>query len=161
MREKYSLISYADDLKPSVTSMKEVITCISECAKLEGASGVQLHRDPDSGKVKILPLGRWRKSLSQSDIPYDFVKISDHLDCVGIKLYSDYSTTRQINGAVLVEKVANIINPWRSGRFMALLDRAHAVNFNVLSKIWYMCGSILPRSQDIKGINKLIKSWLY
>ena len=93
MREKYSLISYADDLKPSVTSMKEVIICISECAKLEGASGVQLHRDPNSGKVKILPLGRWRKSLSQSDIPFDFVKILDHLDCVGVKIYSDYSTT--------------------------------------------------------------------
>ena len=38
MREKYSLISYADDLKPAVTSIKEIIICISECAKLEGAS---------------------------------------------------------------------------------------------------------------------------
>ena len=49
MKEKYILISYADDLKPSVTSLKEIVTCISECAKLEGASGVQLHRDPESG----------------------------------------------------------------------------------------------------------------
>ena len=150
MKEKYILISYADDLKPSVTSLKEIVTCISECAKLEGASRVQLHRDPESGKVKILPLGRWRKTLSQGDIPYDFVKISDHLDCVGVQLYSNYSTTRQVNGADLVEKVAKIINPWRSGRFMALLDNAHVVNSNVLSKIWYKCGTILPQSQDIR-----------
>ena len=47
------------------------------------------------------------------------------------------------------------------GRFMALLDRAHAINSNVLSKIWYICGSILPRAQDIKAINKNLKAWLY
>ena len=72
------------------------------------------------------------KILSQGDIPYNFIKISDHLYCLGVQLFSNYSTTRQVNGANLVDKVSNIINPWRSGRFMALLDRAHAINSKVL-----------------------------
>ena len=63
--EKYTLISYADDLKPGVTSIEEISLCLPECSKLE-ASGVHLHRDPESGKVKILPLGRWRKTLNQT-----------------------------------------------------------------------------------------------
>ena len=161
LKDKYSLISYADDLKPAVTSIEEINICINECSKLEGASGVKLHRDPASGKVKILPLGKWRTTLRQDDIPFDFIKISDVLDCVGVKLYADHTTTRRVNGEALVEKVAKTINPWKGGRFMALLDRAHAINSNVLSKIWYICGSVMPRAQDIKQINRDLKAWLF
>ena len=76
LTEKYTLISYVNDLKPAVNYIEEIILCMDKCAKLEGASGVQFHRDPTSGKVKILPVGRWRKTLKQTDIPYDSIKLS-------------------------------------------------------------------------------------
>ena len=50
LNETLKLISYAVDLKPVVRSMAEISFCISECNKLELKSGVQLHRDPRSGK---------------------------------------------------------------------------------------------------------------
>ena len=86
LKETLKLISYADDLKPVVHSLDEITFYIMECNKLELASGVQLHRNPMSGKVKILLLGDWKTTVSQDDIPFPFIKISDKLDCVGVSL---------------------------------------------------------------------------
>ena len=141
--------------------MDEVNMCIMECSKLKLAFGIQLHRDPMLGKVKILPLGHWRKSLTQEDIPHAFIRLTDQLDCVGVKLASNYLAMRKINSCLLVEKVTKIINPWKAGQFMALVDRTHTINSKVLSKIWYIAGSIYPRDSDIKAITKSMKSWLY
>ena len=60
LEERYVLFSYADDLKPGINSIKEVKICVRECDKLQGASGIKLHKNPDAGKIKILPLGKWR-----------------------------------------------------------------------------------------------------
>ena len=85
-------------------------------------------------------------------IPYDFIKIMDGLDCIGIKLCSNFYLTRVKNSEFIVEKVQNITNMWKSGRHMALVDRAHALNSNVLSKVWFGASSIPLRVQDIKNI---------
>ena len=50
----------------------------------EAASGWILHRDPLSGKVKFLPLGRWKGTLKQEDIHVRYVALSEHLDMVGV-----------------------------------------------------------------------------
>ena len=105
MSETFKVISYADNLKPAMRTLDEINLCIDECQKLELASGVQRHCDSHSGKVKILLLGTWKNSLSQNDIPYSLIRISDKLDCVGIKLTSNYFSTRKINSALLVDKV--------------------------------------------------------
>ena len=58
LEERYKLYAYADDLKCSISSMTEFRSVIDSCALLEKASGVKLHRDVTSGKVRFLPLGR-------------------------------------------------------------------------------------------------------
>ena len=63
LEERYKLIAYADDVKPSISSMNEFMIVDQECSILERASGVKLHRDPSAGKVKFLPLGRWKGTL--------------------------------------------------------------------------------------------------
>ena len=63
--ENYKLIAYVDDVKPSITSMQEFNVVDQGSAIFEAASGCVLHRDPKSGKVKFLPLGRWRGTLMQ------------------------------------------------------------------------------------------------
>ena len=125
--------------------------------KLQLASNIQLHHDPLSGKVKILPLGLWRGSLSQDDIPHSFIRLTDQLDCIGVKLASNYFTMRKINSSLLVEKVTKLINQWWSRRFMALIDHSHAINSKILSKIWYIAASMYLREANMKAITKSIK----
>ena len=64
LEERYKLIAYADDVKPAIASMNEFSIIDWGCTLLEKASGVKLHRDPSVGKVKFLPLGRWKGLLT-------------------------------------------------------------------------------------------------
>ena len=92
--ETYKLMAYVDDVKPSVTSMQEFKLIDQGSALFEAASGCILHRDPASGKVKFLPLGRWRGTLTQEDLPVPYIALSEHLDMVGVKLKASYLHTR-------------------------------------------------------------------
>ena len=58
LEEKYKLIPYVDDVKPAITSMNEFLLVDRASLLFENASWCELHRDPESGKVKFLPLGR-------------------------------------------------------------------------------------------------------
>ena len=44
LEEKFSVNGYADDLKLSISSLDEIKTVVEQCAKLEKAGGVKLHR---------------------------------------------------------------------------------------------------------------------
>ena len=127
----------------------------------EMASGCELHRDPASGKVKFLPLGRWRGTLQQEDIPLPYIKLSDHLDMVGVLLKSSFIKTRKANCDELIEKFGKIIGPWKSGKFMPLSQRPYSINTYALPKIWFRCHALELRAGDFDKINSSIKSWLY
>ena len=77
-------VSYADDLKPAISTMEEFQLVDRASALFEAASGCVLHRDPTSGKVKFLALGRWRGTLQQEDIPVNYIALSEHLDMVRV-----------------------------------------------------------------------------
>ena len=62
-------MAYADDFKPAISSMQEFYLVDRACCLLERASGVKLDRNPDSGKVKFLALGRWHGTLSHEELP--------------------------------------------------------------------------------------------
>ena len=134
-KQVFKAIAYADDVKPSITSMNEFNLVDRACTLLENASGVKLHRDPGSGKVKFLALGRWRGTLRQEDLPHQYVRLSDHLDFVGVELRSSYLQTRKANGDILQARIANIVGPWKAGRFMPLSHRAYSANCYALSKV--------------------------
>ena len=140
--------------------MQELHLVDNTCALLERSSGVKLHRDPAAGKVKFLVLGRWRGTLTQEDIR-QFIKISDHLDFVGVELRATFSQTRRANGDQVQSRVANTIGPWKAGKFMPLTLRPHSANNFALSKVWFKCSSLNLRLQDITTININVKSWLY
>ena len=69
IEQRYKLIGYADDNKPAITTMEEFHTVDHSLALFEKASGCKLHCDPLTKKCKFLPLGRWRTTLQQTDIP--------------------------------------------------------------------------------------------
>ena len=127
----------------------------------ERASGCILHRDPTSGKVKFLPLGRWKGSLSQDDLPVNYILLSDHLDMVGVQLRATHVQTRKNNVEILQDKITSTIGPWRVDKFMPLTQRGHSVNTYCLSKLWFRCGSIDLRVLDAAKITSTIKSWIY
>ena len=159
--ETYKLMAYVDDVKPSITSMNEFSLVDKGSAIFESASGCRLHRDPKSGKVKFLPLGRWRGTLTTEDLPVNYVAISDHLDMVGVKLKASFIQTRKENCDILQNKVQNVIGPWRGGKFLPLSLRSYSINSFCLSKVWFKCPSINLRACDHSKISAIIKSWLF
>ena len=161
LRQDFKLIAYADDVKPAISSMQEFYLVDRACSLLEQASGVKLHRNPDSGKVKFLPLGRWRGTLTQEDLPHQYVRLSDFLDFVGVELRATFSLTRKANGDILQTRIKNTVGPWKSGRFMPLSQRAFSANCYALSKVWFKCCVVNLRVQDITVITSQIKSWMY
>ena len=163
LEERYRVVSYADDLKPAVVTMEEFSLVNSASALFEAASGCRLHRDPASQKCKFLPLGRWRRTLQQEDLPpaCQYMVLSDHLDMVGVQLRATWTQTRKSNGDIVQERVANTINPWKAGKFMPLSMRPWSINCYVLSKVWFRCGSVDLRVSDLSAISSSVKSWLY
>ena len=159
--ERYKVEAYADDVKPSITSMQQFFLVDRACYFLEKASGVKLHCDPSTDKVKFLPLGRWCGTLTQEDLPHQYIKLSDHLDFVGVELRASFIQTRKVNGEQLQTRVKNVVGPWRAGRFMSMTIRPYSLNVYALSKVWFKCSCVNLRSQDIVSINKQVKSWLY
>ena len=127
----------------------------------EKASGCVLHRDPASGKVKFLPLGRWKGNLAQEDLPVRYIALSEHLDMIGVELRATHTQTRKANGDLIQERVKNIIGPWRGVKFMPITMRSLSANNFCLSKVWFKCASIDLRALDIAKITSLVKSWIY
>ena len=163
IEERYKVISYADDLKPAVTSMEEILLVDQASSMFEAASGCKLHRDPASQKCKLLPLGKWRSKLRQDDLPpsCNYMVISDHLDMVGVELRHTWTQTRKVNGDAIQSRISNTINPWRAGKFMPVTMRPWSVNSFGLSKAWFKCHSVDLRAGDVTAITSSVKSWLY
>ena len=161
LQQHYKGVAYADDVKPIITRMQEFYLVDHACSLLERASGVKLHRDPSAGKVKFLPLGRWRGTLAQEDLPHQYVLLSDHLDFVGVELKATFQQTRKVNGDQLQERVKNTVGPWKAGMFMPLTLRPFSANTHALSKVWFKCSSVNLRNTDIDTVNSQVKSWLY
>ena len=161
LEERFKLMAYCDDVKPSVTSMSEFHTIDVACTLFEKSSGCHLHRDPAAGKCKFLALGRWRGNLQQEDIPLNYMVLSDSLEMVGVELKANWVQTRKTNGDIIQNRVNTTINAWKSGKFMDLSSRPWSLNSFALSKVWFKCHTVDLRVLDISGISGKVKSWLY
>ena len=161
LEERYKVIAYCDDVKPSVSSMSEFITIDTACSFFERSSGCKLHRDLNADKCKFLALGRWRGMLEQEDIPLNYMKLLDSLEMVGVVMKATWSQTRKVNGDIIQAKVNTIINSWRSGKFMDITSRPWSVNTYTLTKIWFKCHTVDLRVSDISTVTSKVKSWLF
>ena len=111
VEERYTCIGYADDVKPWISCMQEFIFVDDETRIFEAASGCELHRDPQSNKVKFLPLGRWQGTLRQEDIPAqcNYVTLTDHLDMLGLPLFATSRKTIKYSGDDLQSRIKNMV----------------------------------------------------
>ena len=134
--------------------MAEFLIVDKGCQLFESSSGCKLHRDPSSNKCKFLPLGRWRGTLQQEDIPLRYMKISKSLDMVGVELKASWIQTRKVNGEICPSKVSRTINAWKSGKFMNLTDRPWSLISFAMSKVWFRrYGLPIPRPIQFIGIS--------
>ena len=125
---RYKVLGYLDDCKPAITSMDEFALVDNACRLFERSSGCKLHRNPSSNKCKFLPLGRWKGSLEQEDIPLPYLKITEHLDYLGCKLFANYGATRRENGDILKKRIRDQLNTWKAGKFMPMISRPWSLN---------------------------------
>ena len=89
------------------------------------------------------------------------MRLSDHLDMVGVELWATWSQSRKANGDIVQKRVSTTINAWKAGKFMPLVLRPWSINCYALSKVWFKCGSVNLRAVDISALNSSLKSWLY
>ena len=75
--ERFKLMAFCDDMRPAICSLQEFVTCDTGASLFERAAGTKLHRDPSMNKCKFLPLGKWRRCLTQDDIPTPYMRITD------------------------------------------------------------------------------------
>ena len=141
--------------------MEEFILVDKALTIFEKASGCKVHRDPNNMKCKFLPLGRWRNTLQQSDIPCNYMTLSDHLDMLGVTLMASWAKTKKANGDMLQKRIENTVRPWKGGKFMPVTQRGWSLNSYALSKIWSRTKCVDLRACDISNITKTYKSWLY
>ena len=156
----YTVIGYCDDLKPAISNLEEFYMIDEAVRNFENASGCQLHRDITTLKCKILLLGNWNNG-SKDNIPLPYLDKSEFLDILGVKLFAKFSTTRSENGKILIKKVSNTIDKWKSGKFLPLTDRPKSTNTYALSKEWYRAAAIDLKIADIEKIESKIKTWTY
>ena len=123
LEERFKLMAYCDDIKPSITTMAEFSTVDQACTLFEKSSGCLLHRDLSVGKCKFLPLGRWRGTLQQEDIPLRYMVLSESLEMAGLELKATWLQTRKTNEDIVQTHISNTINAWKSGKFMELSCR--------------------------------------
>ena len=161
LETRYKIVAFCDDLKPAITSIYEFLLVERVMTIFERSSGCSMHRQPGSLKCKFLPLAKWRKSLTQEMIPFDFFTISDHLDFLGVTLSATYSSSRKSNGDILQERVRKTIGAWKAGRFMPLNLRSHSVNCFAYSKLYYRCNVIGLRVEDVNYFSSQAKSFIY
>ena len=69
LENRCEVLGYLDDFKPAITSMDEFLLVDRGCRLFENSSDCKLHNDHASNKCKFLPLGRWKGTLEQENIP--------------------------------------------------------------------------------------------
>ena len=159
--ERFKGMAFCDDVKPAICNLNEFLVADKGAEMFERAAGTKLHRNPLSNKCKFLPLGKWRTKLRQEDIPTAYMRLTDTLDMVGVKLCATWSKSRKLNGDDVQQKVSALMRCWRSGKFMPLSLRPLSANTYALSKVWFRCATVNLRESDFSSINSSLKRWIY
>jgi hypothetical protein len=121
---------------------------------------VKLHRSVTRDKVKFLALGRWRGTLTQQDMPFEFIKLTDQLDFCGVSFLHTFAKTRQVNCDMVEKRVQDTVNPWRGGKFLPIVERGHSVNVYGYSKAFFRCHSIPLRRGSEARLLTMARSWM-
>ena len=154
-------VGYVDDIAPFITKKEEFVILDESLKTFELASGCKFHRDPNSQKCKVMPIGSWKSWLTQEKVPLPFLKVSDHLEILGAKLFESWTKTRNYIGEKLVETVKSKANRWKGGRFYDTIQKPHIVNTWMFSNLWYNASVIDLKCGDMDKIQQFGNNYVF
>ena len=161
LEQREKVVSYVDDIMPFITEENEFYI-LDECLKLfEKASGCRFHRDPESQKCTVMPLGNSWKNKMKNTCPLPYLQVTDRIDVLGISLHQTWTSTKSKNGDKLVNKISTIVGKWNSGRFYDLLLRPNIVNTYLFSNIWYYASVIDLKVADVNNIQSISNRYVH
>ena len=161
IKKNEKVVGYVDDVAPFITKIEEFVILDESLKTFEKASGCKFHRDPSSQKCKVMPVGPWKRWLTQENIPLPFLRVTDHLEILGAKFFESWSKTKNYIGENLVEIVKNKANKWKGGRFYELLQKPHIVNTWMFSNLWYNASVIDLKCGDMDKIQQLGNNYVF
>ena len=129
IESRLKVAGFVDDLKCILRSHDEFKTLDHIISLFENSSGSKLHRDPQTKKCQLLALGRWK----QSNSPLDYMRVTEELNILGVRMTRSTQTTRVINGEELVQRVRDMTNAFKAGRFLPLTTRPWVTNIYLMS----------------------------
>lgn len=162
MEERFKAEGFADDVKTGITCIDDMITVDNDTKLFERASGCELHRDVNCDKVKIMPIGKWRKTLKPEIIPEQVrhVKVTTKLDMLGVTLTAIKRETLKQNGEFLQRKIRNTTSTWQ-GRTMGVKQKSISVNALLYPKIYHRARSVPMRVGDITQFKRAGHRFIY
>ena len=161
LEQREKVVSYVDDIMPFITEEDEFFI-LDKCLKLfEQASGCRFHRDPESQKCTVMPLGNRWKNKMKNNCPLPYLQVTDRIDVLGISLHQTWTSTKSKNGDKLVNKISTIIGKWNSGRFYDLLLRPNIVNTYLFSNIWYYASVIDLKVADVTNMQSISNRYVH
>ena len=161
IKKNEKVVGYVDDIAPFITKEEEFIILDESLKTFELASGCKFHRDPNSQKCKVMPIGSWKRWLTQEKVPLPFLRVTDHLEILGAKFFESWTKTRNYIGEKLVEIVKNKANRWKGGRFYELLQKPHIVNTWMFSNLWYNASVIDMKCGDMDKIQQFGNNYVF
>ena len=159
IESRLKVAGFVDDLKCILRSHDEFKTLDHIISLFENSSGSKLHRDPQTKKCQLLALGRW-SAWKQTNSPLDYMRVTEELNILGVRMTRSTQTTRVINGEELVQRVRDATNAFKAGRFLPLTTRPWVTNIYLMSRINYRSCALNLRQQDIQKIQSATKSWV-
>ena len=161
IKKNEKVIGYVDDIAPYITKKEEFTILDESLITFERASGCKFHRDQNSQKCKVMPIGPWKKWLTQDKVPLPFLRVTDHLEILGAKFFESWSKTKNYIGENLVETVKNKANRWKGGRFYELTQKPHIVNTWLFSNLWYNASVIDLKCGDMDKIQQYGNNYVF
>ena len=157
--DRLKAIGFVDDCKGFLSCQEDFTTMDSTLKCFEKSTGSELHRDTETKKCSVLPLGKWKR-WRQCDSPLPYMAVVTHLNFLGVKLGGSMAVTRRLNGEELVAKVQSRLNHYKVARQVPLICKPHIANCFLLSKVSYKASVVDLRKQDLQKISSATKAWV-
>ena len=117
--DRLKAIGFVDDCKGFLSCQEDFTTMDSTLKCFEKSTGSELHRDTETKKCSVLPLGKWKR-WRQCDSPLPYMAVVTHLNFLGVKIGGSMAVTRRLNGEELVAKVQSRLNHYKVARHVPL-----------------------------------------
>ena len=119
---RLKVAGFVDDLKCILRSQDEFRFLDHIISLFESSSGSRLHRNPETKKCQLLALGRW-SGWKKANSPLNYMKVTEELNILGVRMTRSTQTTRILNGEELVQRIRNSTNAFKANLHAPMGDK--------------------------------------